>query len=66
MSPLKKKNLVIEFDPPLEDKEKAKELEKAIWAACWDLFITVEEAERAVNHYCKILYEPTRDDSSPP
>lgn len=27
-------------------------LERAIWRACWDLFITVEEAEAAIEKYC--------------
>lgn len=40
------------YDPPLTDPKKAAELERAIWIACWDLWITTDEAVAAIEHYC--------------
>ncbi len=41
------------YGPPLTDPKEAAELERAIWAACWDLWITFDEAVAAIAHYCE-------------
>lgn len=43
----------IHKEPHEMDEQEKRELEAAIWRACWTLMITFDEAKAAVAKYCQ-------------